>query len=235
MKMNSHSILRLGIILIILSLIVFASTTFALFSFSLSKSTTLSFSKIQISASTSNINLKATLNNIIPGDDLIEQPLKFTVDSNSLGFFVRAKLKFSSTSTEISSYITTLNELTVSEWGISSNVTGTKWVKGDNNFYYLVNTDADSDDTNNLVFNVNYSSTPTTDNYYLFTNHLIVPLSLPQIYDSSDNPIQYGKQIECEFGYQAVQSSNYKSEDGSSTSPTLANVVETLNAQFGTT
>jgi hypothetical protein len=57
--------------MLVLSLALIGASTFAFFTYRLSGTSTLNFGKIQISDTDSNIKLSRTIDNLLPGDELI--------------------------------------------------------------------------------------------------------------------------------------------------------------------
>jgi hypothetical protein len=220
---------RLGIMLIALSLILVGSSTFALFTYMLKGTSTLSFGKIQISSTNTNIAFSKNLSGLMPGVNLLAngEKIHYSVDSESKSLYSRVLFEFtcdSSSPSIIKEYVNILNDMGVSDWGLTSNIANTKWIKGENYFYYLV-VDLPGNSTNNNVVVLNPGQDIT------FATSLEIPRSLTQSTDESGNPIQYGKSISLTITIQALQYEHYVADDGTS-DPNIDNITYSMNEIF---
>jgi predicted ribosomally synthesized peptide with SipW-like signal peptide len=221
---------RLGIMLLVFSLLLIGGSTFAFFTYRLNGTNTINFGKIQISSDSdkTHIVLKQPLNSLVPGDNLLDSPIHFKVDKDSQELYVRVRFYFSTTNEDVEPYVTLLNEMDQSKWNITTASASYEWKEGAHNFYYLVkkvgNTITDD------MFNIT-KDLISSDTDFIFATQLIIPTSLTQIYDSNGNLVQFNKDITCHFAVDAVQSANYVGEvDG--TSANITNLSFTLNSTY---
>jgi hypothetical protein len=222
---------RLGMMLLVLSLVLIGGSTFAFFTYRLSGTSTLNFGKIQVSDTNSHIVLTKTINNLVPGDNLLNdsETINYTVDSGSQPLYSRVLFKFSVNeesegNAKIAEYVDTLNSLSLDKWSLVNNTfdsTSYSWKTDDNNYYCLVDS---SDKLPSLKANDNV----------VFANKLIIPTTLTQSTDENGDPVQYGGKIDLTIEIQATQATNFKSVDGSSTEPTMTNVFGSLALKYDT-
>jgi hypothetical protein len=224
---------RLGLMLILLSLAVIGASTFAWFTYRLNGTSTLNFGKIQISSASdkTHIVLSKTLNNVVPGDNLLDSTEKvhFKVDSNSEALYVRVRFYFDTTEDAVKPYVEELNSMQKTDWGITTGASGYDWSERDShNFYYLVVKNASNVVTNDM-YNITKDNI-NADTDFVFATQLIVPTDVKQIL-SNNELVQYNKSITCNFAIDAVQSANYVGEvDG--TSANVTNLTYTFNDKF---
>jgi hypothetical protein len=227
-KFNSKN-KKIGILMLVLSLALIGASTFAFFTYRLSGTSTLNFGKIQISDTDSHIKLSRTIDNLLPGDELLNkaqnETIKYAVDSGSQNLYSRVRFYFTTNSSvqEVKNYVDKLNLLGVTDWNLVNDI-GYMWVKGSNNYYYYVTDDAND----NLVKELSKSEVVN------FANSLIIPKTLTQTIDNNGNPVQYSQNIDMNIEVEAIQSANYIDKDNNA-SHTITSLNYSMNEKFNPT
>lgn len=200
-KKKTNKMAYLPILIIMLSLTIITASSFAFFTDRGGDTGTVSFGKVELSDGT-NASITKTLYDVLPGDAIIDETLSFSKSVDSEPIYVRAKLSFSSQSTDetVAEFLTTLRAFSAADFGISSTeigTTGAKWSAKDGNYVYLVNAD---DET--TLFDVTDTTT------FSLSNSIVVPDGLEQAVDGEGQATfgQYMEDIKFHFAFQAIQS-----------------------------
>jgi hypothetical protein len=215
-----------GILLILFSLLMIGGSTFAFFTYRLSGTSTLNFGKIQVSDISSNLSLTKPLDNVIPGDELLTNPISFSVSNDSKDLMARLKIVFTANGTvddKVNEYIKSLNNKDWTNYGTSNDTLNVSIVKDSETGYYYV---VDKTTTTNM-------KVLTKNDNVVFATSMKVPTDLVQASNNaSGEPLQYGNKIDCTITVEAIQSDNFVAKDGVDQNKTVTNVAYVMNEKF---
>lgn len=198
----------LPIFIIFLSLTIIVGSTFAYFTDKQDKISDLTFSKVQLSDET-NVGVNGTIRDAIPGSKLIDGAIEFSKSIDSEPIYVRAKVSFSTSSTneQMQEYVDALRS--AEKIGVTTEVqNGAYWSAKDGNYFYLLNKDKSALKVVDDTFT------------YILTNNMIVPRDLEQLIDLS----QYMESVNFYVGFQAIQADNISND--------MAEVKKLFNETF---
>ena len=197
----------LPIILIVLAVIIVSVSTFALLRTHLNSDGNVQFDKVQLSANT-NVGTSKELGLLMPGEPIINGAVAVSKDVSSASIYIRAKLSFYTTATDIPEMVELVNKLntaTLSDFNIITTqigTTGAKWSARTGDYLYLV-TNSSSD----TLFEV------TDSTEFKLSDKLIMPMGVVEgDYDSKDDDYVYDEYpIFMSFAFEAIQSQGVSS------------------------
>ena len=193
----------LPIVLIILSIIIVSVSTFALLRTHLNSDGNVQFDKVQLSANT-NVGTSKELGLLMPGESIINDRVAVSKDVSSTSIYIRAKLSFYTTATDVPEMVELVEKLRTStaiEFNISTTEignTGAKWSEKIGNYFYLIT----SDGLDNQLFKV----VDATE--FKLSDKLIIPMGVVDgDFDSKNDDYVYDEYpIYVSFAFEAIQS-----------------------------
>jgi len=189
---KSNIFIYLPIFIMLLSITIMIGSTFAYFTDNTDEESTLSFSKVELSHET-NVGINGQLRDALPGSPIISSAVKFSKSIDSGSIYVRAKLSFSTNSTNADMKIY-LDALRKSEkLGIvTEEQNGAYWSEKEGNYFYLLNEDK--------------TALKVVDDMYIYklSESIVIPYDLEQL----PNLSQYMEVINFHIAFQALQADN---------------------------
>lgn len=192
---NNSTVLAIALILISLTIII--SSTFAYFMYTIRDTSDISFGAVQLSDETE-VGISGKLTDILPGTVIINNPIQFSRAASSEPFYVRAKVAFSleeglsdREKAVIVSYLDSLRRAL--DFDINHEPqNGAFWSERDGNYFYLL-------DGNGLTLK-------EVDDMFIYKlcDEIMVPRSL----DQAANHGQYMNGINFHVSFQTIQTIN---------------------------
>lgn len=204
----SNIIKYLPVLIILLSITIIIGSTFAYFTDSKETSSNLTFSKVELSNETST-GVNGKIMDAIPGSPLVNGVIEFSKSIDSENIYVRAKLSFSSNSTNplMETYLDKLRDS--QDFGIVTTLqNGAVWSEKQGNYFYLLNEAKDAFKIVDDIFT------------YKLTDNLVVPRDLENLPDNA----QYMEQINFHVAFEAIQAYNVTSD--------MEEIIELFNLTF---